>query len=187
MGLIDRLLNLVFGGERNVVKETVEVFRENAEAASQRDTKVQIAALEQFAAEFQSPRKSAFDVTIDALNRIPRPAMALGTIGLFIAAMVDPVWFASRMAGITLVPEPLWWLLGAIVSFYFGARHQLKGQEFQRSLAETLARVPEVRAQAMPRTAPAPAARDLEITAHDENDAARSTENAALRDWAAQK
>ena len=46
--------------------------------------------------------------------------MAIGTIGLFVSAMIDPIWFASRMQGIALVPEPLWWLLGAIVSFYFG-------------------------------------------------------------------
>lgn len=48
------------------------------------------------------------------------------------------------MAGIALVPEPLWWLLGAIVSFYFGARHQAKGQQFQRDLAVTMAAVPQV-------------------------------------------
>ena len=36
--------------------------------------------------------------------------------------MVDPVGFAARMVGLEAVPEPLWWLLGAIVSFYFGAR-----------------------------------------------------------------
>ena len=55
--------------------------------------------------------------------------MAFGVLGLFIAAMVDPIWFADRMAGLSLVPEPLWWLLGAIVSFYFGARHQSKSFE----------------------------------------------------------
>lgn len=43
--------------------------------------------------------------------------MAFGVLGLFIAAMVDPIWFADRMAGLSLVPEPLWWLMGAIVSF----------------------------------------------------------------------
>ena len=32
MGVIERLFTLVFGGGRNVVKDTVEVFRENAEA-----------------------------------------------------------------------------------------------------------------------------------------------------------
>jgi hypothetical protein len=42
------------------------------------------------------------------------------------------------------VPEPLWWLLGAIVSFYFGACYQTKGQEFQRSIATTIARAPQV-------------------------------------------
>ena len=38
----------------------------------------------------------------------------------------------------------LWGLMGAIVSFYFGARHQVKSQEFQRSLATTLARTQDV-------------------------------------------
>ena len=37
------------------------------------------------------------------------------------------------------MPEPLWWLLGAIVGFYFGARHQAKGQEWQSRLAAGLA------------------------------------------------
>lgn len=63
---------------------------------------------------------------MDGLNRLPRPALALGTLGLFVSAMVAPLWFAERMQGIALVPEPLWWLLGVIVSFYFGARHQVK-------------------------------------------------------------
>jgi hypothetical protein len=81
---------------------------------------------------------------MDGLNRLPRPALALGTLGLFVSAMVDPVWFASRMQGIALVPEPLWWLLGAIVSFYFGARHQAKGQEFQIRVAQSMAQVPQV-------------------------------------------
>lgn len=48
------------------------------------------------------------------------------------------------MSGIALVPEPLWWLLGVVVSFYFGAGHQAEGQEFQRSMSENLKRVPEV-------------------------------------------
>jgi hypothetical protein len=42
------------------------------------------------------------------------------------------------------VPEPLWWLLGVIVSFYFGARHQVNAQEFQRQIVGTMAHVPQV-------------------------------------------
>lgn len=146
MGLIDGAFSLLFGSGRNVVAETVGIFRENAEAAGQREAEARSAVLNQYAAEFAAPRKSGFDAVIDGINRIPRPAMALGTLGLFLSAMIDPLWFATRMQGLALVPEPLWWLLGAVVSFYFGARHQAKGQEFQRSIAETLARAPVVQA-----------------------------------------
>lgn len=141
MGLIDRLLGLVFGGGRNAVTETIEVFRENAEKGAAREVDLQTATLAQFAEEFRRAQRAPFDRLMDAINRIPRPAMAMGTLALFVAAMVDPVWFAARMQGIALVPEPLWWLLGAIVSFYFGARHQSKGQDFQRELAQSLSRV----------------------------------------------
>lgn len=145
MGLIGQILTLVFGDGRNVLAETSEVFIENAEARAGRQAAAQAAALAQFAAEFGGPRRGLFDRFMDALNRVPRPALALGTLGLFVSAMVDPVWFASRMAGIALVPEPMWWLLGAIVSFYFGARHQAKGQDFQRDLADGMARaIPQV-------------------------------------------
>ena len=58
--------------------------------------------------------------------------------------MVDPIWFSARMQGVALVPEPLWWLLGVIVSFYFGARHQAKVQDFQREITATMRRTPEV-------------------------------------------
>lgn len=140
MGLIEQVFSLVFGSGRNVVRDTVEVFRPNAEAQSRRDHDQYSASLQQFAAEFYAPRRGWFDRLMDALNRVPRPAMALGTLGLFVSAMVDPDWFSARMVGLALVPEPLWWLLGAIVSFYFGARHQAKGQEFQRELVEHMAR-----------------------------------------------
>ena len=144
MGMIQMLFGSLFGGGRNVVRETAEVFRVNAEAQSQRDADYSMAALQQFAAEFAHPRKGLFDRFVDALNRIPRPAMAFGVLGLMVTAMVDPIWFASRMQGIALVPEPLWWLLGAVVSFYFGARSQAKGQDFQASIAATMANAPTV-------------------------------------------
>ena len=144
MGLIGRILNAIFGDGRNVVRETAEVFRENAEAGAERGKAVQLAAMAAQGAEFRASGRSRFDEIMDGVNRLPRPVMALGCIGLVVVAMIDPVWFSARMAGLALVPEPLWWLLGIIVSFYFGARHQAKGQEFQRSITETLSRVPQV-------------------------------------------
>lgn len=144
MGLIERFMTLMFGGGRNALSQTAEVFRENAERQAQREAVLRSAAMGQFQDEFSNPPCTRFDRFIDGLNRLPRPMLAFGTIGLFVSAMIEPVWFASRMQGIALVPQPLWWLLGAIVSFYFGARHQVKGQAFQREIAQTLARVPDV-------------------------------------------
>ncbi|WP_166415834.1 holin family protein [Cochlodiniinecator piscidefendens] len=144
MGMISGLFNLLFGGGRNVIRETAEVFRENSEASGQRAFELQGETLRQFAQEFAFERRGGFDRFMDGLNRLPRPLMVIGVIGLFVMAMKDPVWFAQRMQGLALVPDPLWWLMGAIVSFYFGARHQAYGQDFQRSIAQTMARVPQV-------------------------------------------
>ena len=119
MGLIGDIFGIILGGGRNAIRETVEVFRPNAEMEAVREAAQRAASLAQFAAEFAQPKLGLFDRFIDGLNRLPRPMLALGTLGLFISAMVDPVWFSQRMQGIALVPEPLWWLMGAIVSFYF--------------------------------------------------------------------
>lgn len=128
--MIADLFRMIFGEGRNVVRETAEVFTVNREAQAQREAMHTASALAQFGAEFAAPRKHWFDGMMDAINRLPRPLLALGTIGLIISAMVDPAWFAARMVGLAAVPEPLWWLLGTIVAFYFGGRYQVKRQQF---------------------------------------------------------
>lgn len=186
MGLIETILGLVFGSGRNVVAETAQVFRENAEAGATREAERRSQALAQFGAEFAPPERGMFDRIMDGVNRLPRPAMALGTLGLFVAAMVDPVWFAARMQGIALVPEPLWWLLGVIVSFYFGAWHQLKGQEFQRAIAASMARVPQVTeglAQLKALEAQSPGVADGGPDADLAREVVRPLDNPALAEW----
>ena len=186
MGVIGRVVELLFGGGRNVVRETAEVFRENAEAGAQRAQAARMGALDQFAAEFALPRQGLFDRMMDGINRLPRPALALGTLGLFVAAMVDPVWFSARMQGIALVPEPLWWLLGVIVSFYFGARHQRKNQDFQRDIAVTMARTPQAVANIAALQglrADTPGAADPGTDAGVAAEAVQPEANAALEDW----
>lgn len=168
MGVIGKLFTLVFGDGRNLVRDTVEIFHENAESGAARGTEVQLAALAAHSAEFRVDGRGMFDRLMDGINRLPRPLMALGCLGLVISAMVDPVWFAERMAGIALVPEPLWWLLGVIVSFYFGARHQAKGQDFQKSIVQTMRHVPEVVENI----------REIRELRPVQND-----QNAALEDW----
>ncbi len=124
MGVIGKLLGS--SGAVTAIGETVkgvsEVFTANATRRMELSAEAQASALTQHGAEFTAPGEGWFDRVVNGLNRLPRPMLAFGTLGLFSYAMVDPPGFGTRMAGLNQVPEPLWWLLGAIVSFYFGAR-----------------------------------------------------------------
>ena len=190
MGLIATVMGLLFGGDRNGLRETVEVFRPNAEAEALRLSDREKATLAQFAAEFRGPQRGVFDRIVDGLNRLPRPALALGTLGLFVCAMVDPVWFAARMQGIALVPEPLWWLMGVIVSFYFGARYQAKAQDFQNSVAAAVAQTRAVTQNlAELRALEEQSKQDVPVLEASQADSpapeavAETAENPALADW----
>ncbi len=107
------------GGAVAEVSEVFTINKTKAEMAAQARYQ---AALEQAGAEFRQAPIGGFDRFVNGLNRLPRPIMALSTVGLFSYAMADPAGFSVRMQGLAYVPEPLWWLLGAVVSFYFGAR-----------------------------------------------------------------
>ena len=102
MGLISGLMGLLFGNSRNVLVETAQVFRPNAEHTAMRDADAKSESLQQFAAEFAHARQGLFDRAVDALNRLPRPMLALGTIWLFVMAMLDPDGFAAGMSGLEI-------------------------------------------------------------------------------------
>lgn len=124
MGVISTL----FGSANSVtaigtaVRGVAEVFTPSATRQMELSAAAQSAALGQLGAEYANPGLGRFDRMVNGLNRLPRPFLAFGTLGLFTYAMVDPASFGERMVGLNLVPDPLWWLLGAIVGFYFGAR-----------------------------------------------------------------
>ena len=124
MGLISRWLGIGevaqnVGGAVETVAEVFTVNKTKAELAAREQA---MASLRQYGAEFANANTGWFDSFINGINRLPRPIMALGTVGLFVFAMASPEDFATRMQGLAYVPDPLWWLLGAVVSFYFGAR-----------------------------------------------------------------
>jgi hypothetical protein len=124
MGLITR----IFGAPQAVAtlgqaaRDVAEVFTPNATRGMELAAQTRQAALVQHGAEFVHAPDTWFDVFVNGLNRLPRPFLALGTLALFAYAMADPSGFSLRMQGLGTVPEPLWWLLGAVVAFYFGAR-----------------------------------------------------------------
>lgn len=135
MGLITR----IFGAPQAVAtlgqtaRQVAEVFTPNATRAMELAAQSGQAALAQHGAEFVHAPSHWFDVLVNGLNRLPRPMLALGTLGLFVYAMADPVGFSVRMQGLAYIPEPLWWLLGAVVAFYFGARET----HYRRVVAQT--------------------------------------------------
>jgi hypothetical protein len=66
--------------------------------------------------------KAGYDHLIDALNRLPRPLLALGTLVIFVVAGISPAWFETQMQALNAMPQPLWWLLGAVLTMFFGSR-----------------------------------------------------------------
>lgn len=186
MGLIS-FLGALFGGGRNVIAETAEVFRPNAEKADARGASFQQAALSQMAAEF-SGSCGPWGRFVDGLNRLPRPAMAFGCLFLFASAMYDPIWFAERMQGLVLVPEPLWALMGAIVAFYFGSRelHKFRGAAMQKEAVRIIAQAPQVAsniAQLRALRADSPGVADPGPDAEVTLAAIEVTDNPAIEDW----
>jgi hypothetical protein len=124
MGVIGKLIGTpaAVSALGEAAQGVAEVFVPSATRRMELSAEAQMAALRQLGEEYQHPGLGWFDRMVNGLNRLPRPMLAFGTLGLFIYAMVDPEAFARRMVGLNAVPEPLWWLLGAIVAFYFGAR-----------------------------------------------------------------
>ncbi|WBU65536.1 holin family protein [Paracoccus aerodenitrificans] len=175
MGMIDRLIGIgpAARGLSDAATDVAEVFRENATRRMELDEDAYRHAIEQFKAEFGGGQ-SRFHDFVNGLNRLPRPLMTFGTLGLFGYAMTEPAGFSRRMEGLQTVPEPLWWLLGAIVSFYFGAReaHYFRN----RRLSE----------QKNPRIFRQDSA-DLRFAGPSEPEPEMFADNAALQDWAKEK
>ncbi len=124
MGLIDRFLGAgtAVTTVANAATGVAEVFRENSTRRMELDEEAYARAMMQMSGEFAAQPRGWFDGIMNGMNRLPRPLLTLGTIALFVYAMVEPLGFGLRMENLNLVPEPMWWLLGAIISFYFGAR-----------------------------------------------------------------
>ena len=79
------------------------------------------AVYSQFAQEF-GHSKTWWDSFIDGLNRLPRPIMTFGTIYLFYLCWNDPAKFITGAQALQVMPKEGWYVLGAIVTFWFAAK-----------------------------------------------------------------
>lgn len=159
---------MILGGGASSVGEAVSgvirtVSGDKAEEARQDHEKF-AAAMTQFAAEFTHSRRSWFDSLVDGLNRLPRPFLAFGVMGGITWAAVDPIAFTAAMTALSVVPDPLWYLAGIIVAFFFGAK-QVKDLGSMRAatpervgqVLETMGRINAMRPSPPPDSAPVPA------------------------------
>ena len=170
MGLIRSGFRALFGGGGSGVQALGQAvtgvagaFHPNATRRLELGHEAFRAAHASHAAEFVHARAGRFDRFVNGLNRLPRPTLAMGTLGLFAHAMIDPPGFTERMQALHAVPEPLWWLLGAVVAFYFGAReaHHLRHDSIRKP--KVLAAPTDVPKPASPK-AQAPAADNPALT-----------------------
>lgn len=63
---------------------------------------------------------------VDGVNRLVRPLFTYGVLSLFGWSVVDPEEFVVAMRALEAVPEPLWYILGAIITFWFGSKSLFK-------------------------------------------------------------
>ena len=100
-------------------------------------------------------------------------AAAFGTLVMLVWGMLWPDDFANRMQAIEAVPEPMWWLMGAVITFYFGAReaHHFRARA-------PIAAAPEAEEQARRNPPPSSGRR-----AAPRRPAPEDEPNAALDDW----
>lgn len=170
MGMIDRFLGAgrAVADVAGAAGGVAGVFRENATRRMELAGNARLRALDELSSEFAHPPAGGFDRLVDGLNRLPRPLMTMGTLALFGYAMLEPQGFGLRMENLALVPEPMWWLLGAIISFYFGAREA----HYHRTRPRQTSRPAPLPTPAAP--APATAGDDF-------------ADNAALAEWAASR
>ena len=143
--LVKKVLTGGAGGVAGTVERVGGVFKPNAE----RDA---VRASERFDTVQGTYSKEKvgggwFNQFVNGLNRLPRPVLALGTVGLFVYAMYEPVGFAERMVALDLIPDELWWLLGSIVAFYFGARemHYFRKRKPVQTVVEQIRQIRELR------------------------------------------
>jgi hypothetical protein len=141
MGLIRQILATLFGTNSAAVRELVEVFKVNAEGASQRGHDLDSATLNQFAAEFVArAQRTWWDSLVDGLNRLPRPALTLGVFALLVWTVIDPVFMAEVFTAWAIIPIEVWGLITIVVTFFFGGRQQAKALDAQRDVAGVMAR-----------------------------------------------
>lgn len=145
MGLISTIFGGGVGAVADGVGRVAEVFTPNAEKQAARNATRFTSVQQAYSAEYGG--HGWFNQLVDGLNRLPRPMIAYGVIALFFNAMIDPISFGARMVGLQAIPEQMWWLIGAVVSFYFGSRelHKMRAAKPVSQIVKEIKQIESLR------------------------------------------
>lgn len=165
--MLSKLLQAVIGGGAQAVAGAITPFTGDKVQEEQSRHGEALARLQQFGAEFADRQgRTWWDSFIDGLNRLPRPAMALGVIGIFVWASADPAGFAAAAQAWALIPDEMWIVLGAVITFFFGDRTLLAARRSRgpgidqvRAVMDTRAALDRLRASRPVAAAPVDPAR----------------------------
>ena len=149
--MLGKLGQLLGGNVLKGANKLVETVWGSEENESLRRAKRRSEAVDQFSKEFRKlENRTWWDALVDGLNRLPRPVLVVMVLGYFGLAYGDPTEFQVLNTALDGVPDEAWFLLGAIVTFYFGARELDKNRGKSLTLtkaqfADQQARIHELR------------------------------------------
>jgi hypothetical protein len=132
LSILDTFLPRLFGVIDKLVRD--KDLAEKLKAELQRQTMdidhaEQMAIYAQFAAEFGHAR-NAFDSFVDGMNRLVRPLVTYGVIGMFAFMLANPAQFREVVEAAALTPAWMWALIATVIGFWFGGRALKDWQQF---------------------------------------------------------
>lgn len=146
--MLGKIVQALIGGGAQAVAAAVTPFTGDKVQEEGNRSAETLARYQQYGAEFADRQgRTWWDSFIDGLNRLPRPAMALGVIAIFVWASIDPAGFAAAAQAWALIPDEMWIVLGAIVTFFFGDRTLLAARRSKGPTVEQVRAVMATRAE----------------------------------------
>ena len=124
--MIKQLGKFLGGGVAKPIRDIAGTFIAPRDERAMNEQEYKLAVLKQFSDYTKSDKGSPFQRFVGGLNALPRPFLALGTIGLVGYAMIDAESATQSFAALSNLPTELWGMLAIVVSFYMGGRLQIK-------------------------------------------------------------
>jgi uncharacterized protein (TIGR02594 family) len=116
----------------------VPILKGNQQERDQQANDRFLAGLNTFSAEFGNrENRTWWDSFWDGFNRMPRPVIVCLVLAYFVMSYIDPTEFQVLNVALDTVPERMWWVLSAIISFFFVAREFQKSRDKKMALSSS--------------------------------------------------